>query len=65
MAPTMTDSITSEGPEMTLEEQVRQAIARGYCHPKNEHKELDSDLLEAIEHEVVKVFTPIKQPGQS
>lgn len=31
-----------------LETQVRQALARGYCHPDNAHKELDAKLIEAV-----------------
>ena len=48
---------------MTLEEQVRQAVARGYCHSKNSHKELDADLIIAIAKEVVKILTPEVVPG--
>lgn len=47
---------------MTMEQQVRQAVARGYCHPKNSHKEVDSDLLIAISEEVVKSFSPAAPP---
>lgn len=42
---------------MDLLTQIRQAVARGYCHEKNTHKELDSDLLDAIAEEVVKAIT--------
>jgi len=28
------------------------AVARGWCHPKNEHKEFDADLAIAIASEV-------------
>ena len=27
---------------------MREAVARGWCHPKNENKEMDVDLAEAI-----------------
>jgi hypothetical protein len=43
---------------MTLEEQVRQAVARGWCDPRNAHKEMDVDLADAISEEVVKSFSP-------
>lgn len=48
---------------MTLEEQVQQALARGYCHEKNSHKTLDPDLIFAMSEEVVKTLTPETQPG--
>lgn len=32
---------------------IRQAVARGWCHPKNKHKEMDVDLAEAISYEVL------------
>jgi hypothetical protein len=49
--------------KMTMEDQVRQALARGYCHPDNASKELDSKLIEAMTEEVVKTLTPDVQPG--
>jgi hypothetical protein len=48
---------------MTMEDQVRQALARGYCHPDNSHKELDAKLIEAMAQEVVKSLTPEVVPG--
>ena len=48
---------------MTMEQQVREAVARGWCHPKNASKEMDCDLAEAIAEEVVKCFTPSEMPG--
>lgn len=48
---------------MTMEDQVRQALARGYCHPDNSHKELDAKLIEAMTQEVVKSLTPDVVPG--
>lgn len=48
---------------MTLEQQVTEAVARGWCHPKNAHKEMDADLAEAIIEEVVRSFTPAQMPG--
>ena len=32
--------------------QIRQSLARGYTHPKNATKELDSDLINAMAQEV-------------
>jgi hypothetical protein len=48
---------------MTMEQQVREAVARGWCHEKNAHKEMDVDLADAIAAEVVKSFTPARDPG--
>lgn len=39
---------------MTIENRIRQALARGYCHPDNSHKELDAKLIEVMTQEVVK-----------
>jgi hypothetical protein len=33
--------------------ELRGIVARGYCHDKNRHKELDGDLLEAIVQELL------------
>jgi hypothetical protein len=33
-------------------DQILQAVARGWCTPKNEHKIMDADLAEAIAIEV-------------
>jgi hypothetical protein len=38
---------------MTIEE-IRGAVARGWCHPKNAHKVMDPDLALAISDEVYK-----------
>ena len=43
---------------MSLEKQVIQAVARGWCHPDNSHKVMDVDLAKAIAAEVVKSFSP-------
>jgi hypothetical protein len=43
---------------MSLEEQVRQAVARGWCDPRNAHKEMDVDLADAISAEVIESFRP-------
>jgi hypothetical protein len=31
---------------------IREAVARGWCHPANQHKAMDPDLAEAIVAEV-------------
>lgn len=40
---------------MTKEE-IMQAVARGWCHPKNEKKTMDVDLAMAISDEVVQAL---------
>ena len=47
----------------TLGEQIRMALARGYCYPENSHKEMDSALVNAMAEEVVKIITH-KIPAQ-
>lgn len=44
---------------MTREQEVRGAVARGWCHDKNREKEMDSDLAEAITQEVLKLIEPV------
>lgn len=39
---------------MSYEEQIKEALARGYYAPENSSKELDSDLIEAMTQEVLK-----------
>jgi len=34
---------------------IREAVARGWCHSKNAHKDMDVDLAEAIVEEVLRV----------
>lgn len=34
---------------------IRQAVARGWCHSKNEKKTMDVDLAEAISYEIAKL----------
>lgn len=41
---------------MSYEEQIKQALARAYCTPENSHKELDSDLINAMTIEILKSF---------
>lgn len=43
---------------MTLEEQVTQAVARGWCDSRNSHKIMDVDLATAIVAEVIESFSP-------
>ena len=38
------------------QEEIRGAVARGWCHDKNRHKEMDSDLALAISEEVEKLL---------
>ncbi len=47
-----------------MKELIRQALARGYCSKRNEHKVLDPDLIEDMTVEVEKVLTekPEKLP---
>lgn len=37
---------------MTKEEKILGAVARGWCYPENENKEMDVDLATAIANEV-------------
>jgi hypothetical protein len=39
-----------------------QAVARGWCHDKNRHKEMDPDLARAIVDEVSKVLEVVESP---
>lgn len=39
-------------PKLSKKQRLRGAIARGWTHPKNSHKEMDSDLALAIADEV-------------
>lgn len=38
--------------EVLYTDELKGALARGYCHDPNRKKELDSDLLEAIGIEI-------------
>lgn len=40
--------------------ELRGAVARGWCHPKNSHKEMDADLAEAIVSEIVKLADKLR-----
>lgn len=37
-------------------EDIKQALARGYCHPKTQHLELDSEVIEAMSAEIGKLL---------
>lgn len=37
--------------------EIRGAVARGWCADANRHKEMDSDLAEAIAQEVLLMLT--------
>lgn len=39
---------------MSYEQQIREAMARGYCTPENSSKEMDSVLIDAMTQEVLK-----------
>ena len=43
-------------------EEIRGAVARGWCDPKNSSKVMDTDLAEAISQEVHKIFIADKEP---
>ena len=45
---------------MDMETQIREALARGYCSPGNEHKTLDPALIEAMTQELIESFTPTR-----
>lgn len=40
----------------TEKDDIVGALARGYCHPSNEKKVFDPDLMEAINQEIVPLF---------
>lgn len=37
-------------------QEIRGAVARGWCHDQNRHKEMDADLAEAISQEIRKML---------
>lgn len=41
---------------MTIEQEISQAVARGWCHPSNSAKTMDLDLVRAITQEVLSVI---------
>jgi hypothetical protein len=51
--------MTTKQEDIDLEEvmdEITGAVARGYCHPKNQHKVLDPDLCFAIIEEIRKLL---------
>lgn len=46
--------------EIVSREDIRGAVARGWCHPENEHKVMDSDLALAIADEVTSLLNSHK-----
>lgn len=42
--------------------EIRGAVARGWCHPKNSHKVMDGDLAEAISEEIRELLR-VECPG--
>lgn len=49
---------------ITLEQRLRQTVARGYCDDQNAHKELDSVLLNSIVHEIILALDPDCHPSR-
>ena len=45
---------------MDMETQVLQALARGYCSPKNSGKIVDPDLIAAMAKEIIESFSPAR-----
>lgn len=43
-----------------LEEQVKMALARGYCYPENSHKEMDGTLVKTMAEEVMKIIPELE-----
>jgi hypothetical protein len=44
------------GDSSMTQEEIRGAVARGWCHDKNAHKVMDTDLALAISEEVEKLL---------
>jgi hypothetical protein len=47
--------------------EIREAVARGWCHPRNSAKIMDTDLAEAISeeiHELLRVECPGCKSGR-
>ena len=45
---------------MTTEQEITGALARGFCHKKNENKEMDSDLVFAMVTEVMLIIKSLE-----
>lgn len=56
----LTENEGKEVMNMDMETQIKEALARGYCSPENEHKILDPVLIEAMTRELLQSFTPVK-----
>ena len=41
------------------EDDIKKALARGYCYNENNEKELDSNLLDAQTNEIMKLLDPL------
>lgn len=48
-----------------LAQRLRETVARGYCDDKNCNKELDSDLLISIVHELMLSLEPDCHPSRA
>lgn len=46
------------------DEQIAQAVARGWCHPSNSGKEMDAELARAISDEVRAVLALAAMQGE-
>ncbi len=42
--------------ENEIRTEIIEALARGYCYPENENKEVDAELIFAMREEVWKIF---------
>ena len=47
---------TEVNEQLTFEQELLGALARGYCHDKNASKVLDADLIEAMAEEVLAIL---------
>ena len=46
---------------MELRTKILEAVARGWCHPNNRAKEMDSDLAMAITDEVMQALRVLEE----
>lgn len=42
--------------EKKIKDEILQALSRGYCHPENSDKQVDSELIESMASEVMHSF---------
>ena len=54
----------AEREERLTPEAIIQAVTRGWCHPKNSHKQMDADLAEAIAAEVFNLNAAAPSPAE-